>query len=168
MPPPSRPATTAPASTTTNGAPTTSSPATTLADSAGQVRAPAPGCTRLEDFDADLASWFVVNDGVMGGRSDGRAEIGDSLLAFSGTVVTAGGGFTSVRLRLDGGELDGSDRVVLRVRSDDRGYGLTYEDDEGVEGRRVSHRAELTIGGSTDDDGFRLVELPHDALRPSM
>lgn len=165
---PDAPTTTTPDTTT----PDTRLPTTTLAPTTTDIVAersgPPPGCVRVDDFDADLATWFIVNDGVMGGRSDGRSAIADSVLTFSGTVVTEGGGFTSVRLRLDEGELAGSERVVLRVRADDRVYGLTYEDDEAVQGRRVAHVAALRTDQPVDDDGFQIVELPHAALQPSI
>ena len=79
----------------------------------------------------------------MGGRSNGAIEVTDSVMRFTGDVVTAGGGFTSVRFRLDGTELAGATRVELRVRADQRTYGLTLEDDTQVRQRAVSHRADL-------------------------
>ncbi len=126
-------------------------------------------CQRLADFDGDEANqWFVVNDGVMGGRSNGAIEATDSAMRFTGGVVTAGGGFTSVRRRLDGTELAGSVRVELRVRADTRTYGLTLEDDAEVGGRAVSHRADLDIGEPDEPDGWTTVTLSFDDLRPSV
>ena len=66
-------------------------------------------CRRLTDFDGnEAAQWFVVNDGVMGGRSNGAIEVTDSVMRFTGTSSPPGGGFTSVRFRLDGTELAGA------------------------------------------------------------
>ena len=48
-------------------------------------------CVRVTDFDEP--NWFIVNDGVMGGRSDARGVIDSSRLEWSGTIVTLGGGF---------------------------------------------------------------------------
>lgn len=124
-------------------------------------------CERLEDFD-NPRNWFVVNDGVMGGRSAGQGAIGDSVLGFTGTVITAGGGFTSVRLALDDGELAGTDRIRVRLRRDARTYGLTLEDDQAINGRRVSHRADLPAAGELDGEGFAVVELPHSVLEPTI
>ncbi len=117
-------------------------------------------CRRVDDFEAGNRGWFIVNDGVMGGRSAGAATSADSVLQFSGTVVTAGGGFTSVRLRIDG-DLVGSDRLELRVRSDDRIYGVTYEDDADRSGRPVSHRTDLVADAPADDDGFQVITVDH-------
>ncbi|MEM8620046.1 MAG: CIA30 family protein [Actinomycetota bacterium] len=157
---------------------TTSSPSTTLPPStvspttaATDVPATAAGdeadCVRIADFD-DLDSWVIVNDGVMGGRSAGQAAVDDSVLRFSGSVVTAGGGFTSIRLGLAGGELAGSDRLRMRLRPDTRTYGLTLADDQTINGRRIAHGADLPGADELDDDGFAIVELPYSELEPTV
>jgi hypothetical protein len=125
-------------------------------------------CRRITDFDADdSAGWFIVNDGVMGGRSSGGGEIDDSVLRFAGNVVTAGGGFTSVRLRLAGDELVDTTRIEMRVRPDDRTYGLTMEDATVYRGIPVSHRADLARG-PVDSDGWAIAAVDYDRLVPSV
>ena len=125
-------------------------------------------CQRLTDFaDDDGGQWFVVNDGVMGGRSEGGGFIADSALRFEGDVVTDGGGFTSARLRLDGDELLGSSRIDMRVRPDGRTYGVTLEDASVFRGRLVSHRADFEIG-PIDDDGWATATVAYDDLVPSV
>jgi NADH dehydrogenase [ubiquinone] 1 alpha subcomplex assembly factor 1 len=131
---------------------------------------PEAPCRRLTDFDDatnDEASWVIVNDGVMGGRSSGFVEFADSAMRFSGQVVTDGGGFTSVRLRTDGDELVGTDRVVLRLRSDERNYRLTFNDAPGTR-QRVAHGAEITLDGAADADGWTTVEVAYEDLRPTV
>ncbi len=126
-------------------------------------------CRRLTDFDGtDSGEWVIVNDGVMGGRSDGRLEIADSVMRFTGSVVTAGGGFTSVRLRLDGTELGATTRVELRIRADQRVYGLTMEDDAQIGRRSVSHRVNFPPVPPPDDDGWATISIPYADLRPSV
>ncbi len=147
--------------TSTVVAPTTS---TVVAPTVSNVPA---DCRRLEDFD-EPGDWFIVNDGVMGGRSQGQAAIEDSTLRFSGMVVTAGGGFTSIRLGLDEGALAGSESIRVRARPDARMYGLTLEDDQAINGRRISHGATLSTPAEVDDDGFVIVEVPHTALEPTV
>jgi hypothetical protein len=126
-------------------------------------------CRRLTDFSADdPGQWFLVNDGVMGGRSDGgRSSIDDSLLRFGGTVVTEGGGFTSVRLRLVGDELADTSRIEMRVRPDGRTYGVTLEDATAFDGRLVSHRADFDIG-PVDADGWAIATVDYVDLVPSV
>ncbi|MEJ6720886.1 CIA30 family protein, partial [Ilumatobacter sp.] len=127
-------------------------------------------CRRLTDFDdSDLnGGWAVVNDGVMGGRSRGAIEFTDSAMRFRGDVVTAGGGFTSVRLQLTGDELTGSDSLVLRVRSDERTYGLTLQDTAQTGRRSISHGADLTINGPADADRWQTAITSHNELLPSV
>ena len=43
---------------------------------------------RLTDFAGDDGDWVIVNDGVMGGRSNGVIEFADSAMRSTGTVVT--------------------------------------------------------------------------------
>ena len=55
----------------------------------------------LTDFTASSSDlgWYVVNDNVMGGRSEGDIEQGQSKLRFAGRTNTNGGGFSLVRTR---------------------------------------------------------------------
>lgn len=139
------------------------------APNSDDVTMPGVGCRRLTDFDdADSGEWTVVNDGVMGGRSNGTLEIADSVLRFTGRVVTAGGGFTSIRLPLDGTELAATSRLELRIRADQRTYGLTMEDDAQVGRRSVSHRADFPSAPPADDDGWSTISIPYADLRPSV
>ena len=127
-----------------------------------------PACRRLTDFTAeDTGTWFVVNDGVMGGRSEGGGFIDDSVLRFEGSVVTAGGGFTSARLRLEGDELVDTTRIEMRVRPDGRTYGLTLEDAAEFRGRLLAHRADLDIG-PVDSEGWAVAVVSYDQLVPSL
>jgi NADH dehydrogenase [ubiquinone] 1 alpha subcomplex assembly factor 1 len=151
--------------------PDTTSPSTTASDASDATIAATP-CRRITDFDADdldgESGWFIVNDGVMGGGSNGIIVIGDSAMRFSGTVVTDGGGFTSVRYRLNGTEMAGSARLSMRVRADDRVYGVTLEDEAEVGQRSVSHRADLDTTGATDADGWMIATLDYTELQPSV
>lgn len=89
--------------------------------------------------DTAVSRWFIVNDGVMGGRSLGDGSIVDGVLSFSGTIETDGGGFSSVRSALAADALDSATSVRLRIRTDGRSYEL--QADDAIEGRsrRVSH-----------------------------
>lgn len=142
--------------------------ASTAPDATAPVATEPLDCRRITDFEADdTGQWFIVNDGVMGGRSEGGGFIADSLLRFEGTVVTAGGGFTSARLDLEGDELVGTGRIAMRVRPDGRTFGVTLTDAAQVSGRWVSHRADLTIG-PVDSDGWAMATVDYDQLVPSV
>lgn len=100
-----------------------------------------PATMTLFDFDsADEASWQVVNDGVMGGRSRGYVAIEDGVLRFTGTLVTQGGGFTSVRTDRSV-DLAGYDGLELRVRGSGRTFEVAVDDGTRRRGRTVSRRA---------------------------
>ena len=146
----------------TDAVPTTDVPTTNVPAAARST------CRRLSDFAGDDGDWVIVNDGVMGGRSNGVVEFADSTMRFTGTVVTQGGGFTSVRYQLNGTELAGTRRIEMQVRSDRRTYGLTLEDASRLGGRSVSHRADLATGSPTDADSWQIVTMAYDELRPSI
>ncbi|MEO1057284.1 MAG: CIA30 family protein [Actinomycetota bacterium] len=169
------PAATIPSTTTAESSTTTSAPQESAGTVPSTTSSPVDAttgttpvdCQRLEEFDGP-GGWFIVNDGVMGGRSNGRAVIEDSTLRFSGTVVTAGGGFTSIRLGLDSADLAGTDSIRVRLRPDARTYGVTLEDDQTINGRRISHGADLPGPVEVGNDGFAIVEVPHSVLEPTV
>lgn len=72
------------------------------------------------------AAWQSVNDGVMGGVSDGRFRITPrQTLEFYGTLsLENNGGFASVRSRPRALGLQTGDTLVARVRGDGREYQL--------------------------------------------
>ena len=72
------------------------------------------------------AQWQTTNDGVMGGRSDGRFRINeDRNMEFFGTLsLENNGGFASVRARGSNLGLEKGDSIVARVRGDGREYSL--------------------------------------------
>lgn len=72
------------------------------------------------------AAWQTVNDGVMGGVSDGRFRITErQTLEFYGTLsLENNGGFASVRSRPRTLGLQTGDTLVARVRGDGREYQL--------------------------------------------
>lgn len=146
----------------------TSLPPATIGPAGGADDEAGGDCARVDDFDADPSAWSVVNDGVMGGRSNGNVAIADSTMRFTGTIVTAGGGFTSVRLTLTGGELMGSDRIQMRVRADERRYGLILDDEHRINGRNVSYRADLDTSGDPGVDGWQVVSVAYDDLIPTI
>ncbi len=81
----------------------------------------------LFDFTrADAASeWQTVNDGVMGGVSEGNFRVTAKRLEFFGTLsLENNGGFTSVRTKAKKIGLEHGDTLVARIRGDGREYSL--------------------------------------------
>jgi NADH dehydrogenase [ubiquinone] 1 alpha subcomplex assembly factor 1 len=117
----------------------------------------------LFTFDrADEATWEVVNDGVMGGRSAGFVRVEDGALRFTGTLVTQGGGFTSVRAAR-AVDLTGETGLVLRVRGSGRQFELELDDGLRSYRRSVSRRAPFP-----SSDEWTEVRVPFSALRSTI
>jgi len=80
----------------------------------------------LFDFASPAASreWQTVNDGVMGGVSEGKFKItNDNTLDFFGRLSLANnGGFASIRSRPRKLALEIGDAVVARIKGDGRDY----------------------------------------------
>ena len=98
----------------------------------------------LMDFDAVPGpSWQTVNDGVMGGRSQGSFKLTDrGTLVFSGEISLQNkGGFSSVRTRRSSLATEGCDGLELRVKGDGRGYKVSLRT-SGVPGM-IAYWAEL-------------------------
>ena len=123
----------------------------------------APMAVTLFTFDrADEAAGYVVNDGVMGGRSLGGVAVEAGTLRFTGTLVTQGGGFTSVRARR-AVDLTGEDGLELRVRGSGRPFEVELDDGQRRFGRTVSRRAPVPTTAE-----WTVVRVPFSALRNSI
>lgn len=106
---------------------------------------------------------FVVNDGVMGGRSSSRLELADEGFAvFSGNVsLENNGGFASVRLPIPPRAMAGATHLVLRVRGDGQRYQARLRSGRQWDG--VSWAAEFEASRS----GWVTVEMPLDGFEPT-
>lgn len=62
--------------------------------------------------------WNIVNDGVMGGRSQGQGYFTDTSLVFNGEVsLDNNGGFASLRSSYQDFDLSAYEKVVIRCKS---------------------------------------------------
>lgn len=81
---------------------------------------------QLIDFSNESVAdqWISVNDNVMGGISEGKFRITDNnTLVFSGNLsLENNGGFASIRTRPADLNLDGCDKIGLRLKGDGRTY----------------------------------------------
>ena len=114
----------------------------------------------LFDFTgADAAKeWQTVNDGVMGGVSDGKFKITDAKsMEFFGTLSLANnGGFASVRTKPKNLALEKGDTVVAKVRGDGREYMLNLYPNK----QRVAYSYRATV--QTKKDEWIEVKIPLD------
>lgn len=114
----------------------------------------------LFDFNGEETAkqWQTVNDGVMGGVSDGRFRLTETkTMEFFGTLSLANnGGFASVRTKPKKLDLANGDTLVARVRGDGRVYMLNlYPARSQV---AYSYRAAVT----TKKDQWIEVKIPLD------
>ena len=95
--------------------------------------------------------WMVVNDKVMGGRSEGGYSFDKKRLIFSGNTNTNGGGFSSIRtIPLD---FYLEDKTGLHIRY--KGDGRTYKLGVRMEGKSVSYRTNFSSG-----NGWQEARIP--------
>jgi NADH dehydrogenase [ubiquinone] 1 alpha subcomplex assembly factor 1 len=100
-----------------------------------------PRCVVLDDFTgtSDLR-WYTVNDGVMGGLSDGFATIENNRLIHSGEIVTRGGGFSYVGTRLPTDALVGYSSLQVRLNTGGRAYAANFADSRSW---RITHQVSV-------------------------
>jgi NADH dehydrogenase [ubiquinone] 1 alpha subcomplex assembly factor 1 len=107
--------------------------------------------------------WQAVNDGVMGGVSDGRFKItADKTLEFFGTLsLENNGGFASVRTKPTDLDIKAGDTIVVRAKGDGREYVLNIY----TKSRRMafSYRAPLP----TTKDEWTEVKVPLEDFIPT-
>ncbi len=127
----------------------------------------APAATEAQAYDEallvfDASEWEVVNDGVMGGDSEGAVAVEGGALVFTGTLVTQGGGFTSTRTAISA-DLSDYQGVEMRVRGGGRTFEVELDDDREMRGREASWRAPF----DTSDD-WTTVRVPFSDLRATV
>jgi monofunctional biosynthetic peptidoglycan transglycosylase len=107
--------------------------------------------------------WQAVNDGVMGGVSQGRFRITDArTMEFSGNLsLENNGGFASVRTKPMPLDIESGDTLVLRVKGDGREYMVNIY----TKSRRMafSYRAELP----TEKDQWQEIHVPVGQFEPT-
>ena len=70
--------------------------------------------------------WFALNDGVMGGLSNGQLEYTTSSFVFKGQVsLENNGGFASARSPFEATDLSDFSTVIVKYRSTSMDFALT-------------------------------------------
>ncbi|GAA3608697.1 CIA30 family protein [Flavivirga amylovorans] len=82
---------------------------------------------------SDLTSWYVVNDGVMGGLSGSKLTLsGDHFGVFEGEVSTKNnGGFTMIKHNCSISDVKKYSKIVLKIKGDGKTYQFRIKDDRG-------------------------------------
>ena len=118
----------------------------------------------LTDFTAassDLG-WYVVNDNVMGGRSEGDFEQEQGQLRFTGRTNTKGGGFSSIRTKPLQLDLSNHAGIQLTVKGDGRRYTWRLTTAARWRGRPVSYWADFDTRGGE----WSTVKIPFSGFIP--
>ena len=118
----------------------------------------------LTDFtsrSSDLG-WYVVNDNVMGGRSEGDFKQEHGELSFTGRTNTNGGGFSSLRTKPM--QLDLSNHAGIRLHTNGDGRRYTWRLTTGARwrGRQVSYWADFEAPNSA----WTTVDIPFSSFIP--
>lgn len=122
-----------------------------------------PNYMMIFDFEpgVDLKNWSVVDDVVMGGRSNGSfnlSEKGHGL--FSGLVsLENNGGFSSVRYRFDQKDVSPYTNVVLRLKGDGKRFQFRVKSDQS---ERHSYIKYFETSGE-----WQTIEIPLTELYPT-
>lgn len=130
----------------------------------GDVAAQEEPNTMVVDFQSSEGpEWFIVNDGVMGGRSQSSFRpMPEGGGRFAGYVsLENNGGFASMRARMDGSSLGSFDGVELLVRGDGRDYDFRLRTDGRFDG--MAYRASFP----TSEGEWQRVKIPFSAFQPT-
>lgn len=123
--------------------------------------------------------WMIVDDGVMGGLSQGRLSPSQAgTIIFSGTLsLENNGGFSSFRSADVALDLSPDLGLVLRVKGDGRTYQVRLATDARYRGMEVSFSAEFSttkgewievkVPFANFKASFRGIELPDQKFDPS-
>ncbi len=112
----------------------------------------------LTDFTSDSPDlgWYVVNDNVMGGRSEGDFDQTEGELHFTGITNTNGGGFSSIRTERLELDLSSHDGIQLYVKGDGRRYTWRLATDALWHDRQIGYWADF----ETQKDTWSVVNIP--------
>ncbi len=136
--------------------------------------------TEFSAEENDALQWQVVDDGVMGGLSEGKVEFSDAgTMKFSGDLsLENNGGFSTVRSAEVDLNLSDDLGLLMLVKGDGRTYEARLDSDARFRGNPVSFSGEFStkkgewiqvqIPFSEFKGSFRGTDLPDMRLNPSM
>lgn len=109
--------------------------------------------------------WRPVNDGVMGGLSEGAGKVEEGVLVFEGSLsLENNGGFSSVRTPVSGKSYNfaEADGLALRVKGDGRTYQLRLATDARHRGSLISYQRKF----ETEAGEWQVVKVPFAEMKP--
>lgn len=111
--------------------------------------------------DSDLTNWYIVDDVVMGGRSNGNLKLNDEGKGiFYGAVSLENyGGFSSVRFQPSSIKLSGQSICKIHLKGDGKTYQLRIKSDKYD---RHSYKIEFETSGE-----YETIEIQLDQMTPT-
>lgn len=110
---------------------------------------------------SNISQWKVVDDVVMGGRSDGSFtlnEAGNGI--FSGDVSTENnGGFSSVRYNFSKSDLSNYTKFIIKLKGDKKSYQFRVKS-------KTSDYYSYTYTFATNGS-WQTIEIPFDEMNPA-
>lgn len=110
---------------------------------------------------SNLTRWNVVDDGVMGGLSQGNIVInGEGHAVYSGFVTTDNnGGFSSVRHNFNSKDVSNYNHVVLKLKGDGKPYQFRIKENQS---QRFSYVHTFETNGE-----WEIIKIPFKDFYPS-
>lgn len=110
------------------------------------------------------APWYAQNDDVMGGVSDGHAQIKGGHLRFAGALsLENNGGFAQIYSLVEQSDLSEYAGIHLRVKGDGRAYQFRLATHARFRGSRIAYRSSF----STEAGEWMEIFLPFSSFVPS-
>ncbi len=111
--------------------------------------------------ETDISDWKIVDDGVMGGKSNGNfslSEEGNGV--FEGKVsLENNGGFSSLRYNFDKKDVNGYKKVVIRLKGDGKRYQFRVKSSKNEKHSYIAH---FETNGE-----WEIITLNLDAMKPT-
>lgn len=108
----------------------------------GMIVRAQPNLSISFDKPEELANWVIINDTVMGGRSEAKIRLEDNLLSFTGSLSLANnGGFASTRRAYSPVQWLPENALKVTILGDGRSYQFRLRTNKNMDG--VSYVAEF-------------------------
>ncbi len=103
---------------------------------------------------SDISNWSVLDDVVMGGRSDGAFKVNsEGHGEYTGKVsLENNGGFSSLRHNFKSINTEDYSKIILRIKGDGKSYQFRLKD-------KRNHRYSYIFKFNTTED-WQVVEIP--------
>ncbi|MDB4292752.1 CIA30 family protein [Maribacter sp.] len=116
--------------------------------------------TFLFDFNSnsDASAWRVVDDGVMGGLSQGQFAINEAGHGFFRGEISLdnNGGFSSVRHTFEPRDVSNFSGIFIRLKGDGKAYQFRVKEETG---QRFSHIADIKTNGEWETIRIEFSEM---------